>query len=427
MIVLHNKKDCCGCHACVQKCPRRCIEMREDEEGFLYPYINLSICVECGLCEKVCPVINQSESKKPLEVYAAKNSNEQIRFVSSSGGIFTILAESILRKGGVVFGARFNEKWDVIHSYAETIDEVAAFRGSKYVQSCIGNSYQQVKMFLDQGREVLFSGTPCQIAGLRLYLQKKYENLTTVDFICHGVPSPGVFRRYLNEEIEKFARQGAGKNTVLSHPIHSIPERDTLSVQEEICVEGISFRDKTKGWKKYSFALILSKALAAGEKNSVLLSYTLNENVFMRGFLHDLYLRPSCYDCPSKQLKSGSDLTLGDYWGIASLMRELDDDLGISAVTVNTRKGLCWVDRLRVDAKFYIASYEDLCRKNSAFISSASIPGKRAKFFIEDGHTFHEKIACLCRPTLKERILQIIRVVLGDKGIILLKRMFGNL
>ena len=200
MIQLMHKEDCCGCSACVQICPRHCIEMKENLEGFLYPLVDSHSCIECHLCEKVCPVLNQNDSIRPLKVCATKNPDEQIRMKSSSGGVFSILAESVIAAGGVVFGAGFNEHWAVVHSYTETKEGLSAFRMSKYLQSVVGNTYKEVQAFLKQGRLVLYSGTPCQIAGLKLFLRKDYDNLLTVDFICHGVPSPGVFRWYLTEE-----------------------------------------------------------------------------------------------------------------------------------------------------------------------------------------------------------------------------------
>lgn len=216
MISILDKKKCCGCSACAQRCPKHCIKMIEDSEGFLYPKVDGDTCIDCGLCERVCPIQNPGEDRVPLAVYAAKNPNEVIRRQSSSGGIFTILAEQIIDEGGVVFGAAFNDKWEVEHSYVENKEQLVKFRGSKYVQSKIGESYKDAKSFLKEGRRVLFSGTPCQIAALKKYLRKNYENLFTVDFICHGVPSPGVFRTYLQEEINiESVRQGGGKNTVL--------------------------------------------------------------------------------------------------------------------------------------------------------------------------------------------------------------------
>lgn len=201
MIEIKDKSQCCGCNACVQRCPKQCIAMCEDEEGFLYPEVDEAICIDCGLCENVCPVINQADARIPLQVYAAKNTDEKIRMHSSSGGVFSILAEQTIKQGGVVFGARFDENWEVKHDYTETIDGVSVFRGSKYVQSKTGDTFKQAEQFLKQNRKVLFSGTPCQIVALKRYLKKEYENLLLVDFICHGVPSLGVWRKYLKQVI----------------------------------------------------------------------------------------------------------------------------------------------------------------------------------------------------------------------------------
>jgi coenzyme F420-reducing hydrogenase beta subunit len=176
--------------------------MLEDREGFLYPEVDSERCCDCGLCGKVCPVINRREAGKPLYVYAAKNRDEKIRRQSSSGGIFTLLAEKVLDENGVIFGARFDGKWEVTHGYIEEKEELGFFRGSKYVQSRTGESYLQAQEFLEKGRKVLFSGTPCQISGLRLFLGKEYDNLLTVDVVCHGVPSPLVWRMYLNQLVD---------------------------------------------------------------------------------------------------------------------------------------------------------------------------------------------------------------------------------
>lgn len=244
MIEIKNKKDCCGCHACVSVCAKHCITMQTDSEGFLYPVVDKDSCTDCGLCEKVCPVIHQSAPVGPQATYIAINRDEGIRLQSSSGGIFSLLAEKIISEGGVVFGARFDENWDVVHAWTDTIEGIAPFRSSKYVQSRIGNTYREARAFLQQGRKVLFSGTPCQIAGLKKYLRKEYDNLLTVDFICHGVPSAGVWQRYLSELREELrAERGVGKNTV------------PLSMDELPVITGISFRDKTNGWKKIGFLL----------------------------------------------------------------------------------------------------------------------------------------------------------------------------
>lgn len=324
MIHIDDKKDCCGCEACAQCCPKRCISMQEDGEGFLYPRVDHSLCIDCGLCEKVCSVLHQDTPSEPLTVYAAKNPDDEVRRASSSGGIFTLLAESVLAENGVVFGARFDKDWNVVHDYTESKKGLGAFRGSKYVQSRTGETFNQAERFLKAGRKVLFSGTPCQIMGLKRYLRKEYDNLLTVDFVCHGVPSPLVWRKYIEETL---VRQ--------DEKIQFRPTLNHLFSDEMPLIEGISFRDKCLGWKKFSFALTLSKVTTAGEKNTVSLSSIFYDNAYMQAFLANLTLRPSCHACPAKCGRSGSDVTLGDFWGIEKIAPELDDDRGCSLLIIN--------------------------------------------------------------------------------------------
>ena len=358
----------------MQCCPKHCISMHEDNEGFLYPQIDKSSCIDCGLCEKVCPVIHQDEPTEPLSNYIAINPNEEIRQKSSSGGIFTLLAEKITAEGGVVFGARFDENWDVVHAWTDTIEGLAPFRGSKYVQSRIGNTYKETKDFLQQGRKVLFSGTPCQIAGLKKYLRKEYDNLLTVDFICHGVPSPGVWRRYLSELRESLhAERGDGKKSFSS------------SIDELPVITGISFRDKSDGWKKYGFCLRYDASKAAenmvsasaiNEKKVFLQPYP--ENPFMQGFLADIYLRPSCYNCPDKSGRSSSDITIADAWGMDNFAQEHDDDKGACYVLINTDRGRCAMSTL--EFKQLDVDFELIKRHNPAWMNS-SLPHRKRKLF----------------------------------------------
>ena len=242
MIKIYDKQNCCGCTACVQRCPKHCISLKEDEEGFLYPLVDESVCIDCGLCENVCPVLNQKSEKQPLLQYAAKIKNQNIRMNSSSGGIFSLLAESVIEGEGAVFGARFNDVWNVVHDFTDTKEGLSSFRGSKYVQSYIGDSFLQAERILKSGRLVMFTGTSCQIRGLKLFLRKDYPNLLTVDFICHGVPSPKVWKKYLNGILYKSARMVTKKHAVLSKTYPTITS--------------IEFRDKTlQGWKKFSFVV----------------------------------------------------------------------------------------------------------------------------------------------------------------------------
>jgi len=417
MIKLEDKKNCCGCTACVQRCPKRCISLKEDLEGFLYPSINVDLCVDCGVCEKVCPIINQNEPRIPLNVYAAKNSDETIRKNSTSGGIFTLLAEYVIDNNGVVFGCGWNTSWEPAHQYTETKEGLSSFRGSKYVQSIVGDTYHQAEYFLKQNRLVLYSGTPCQIAALKLYLRKEYDNLLTIDFICHGVPSPGVFRWYIGEEIQKLVDSSIVGSSSYSS-ISSYPKPNVLAESFGYTIENIRFRDKRKGWKKYSFTLDVSKETIKGSKEVFSVSYTLKKHVFLRAFLHDLILRPSCYKCPSKGGRSLSDITLGDYWGIYSIKPKLDDDMGVSAVTVNSDRGKQVLHTLRVD--LYEVPYWDLCYKNPALLQSTVEPSTRKLFWDDEESCFHTKVRKYCRVSLKQlikrNIIDFMFFLLGNEN-----------
>ena len=350
--------------------------MQSDEEGFLYPIVDTQKCIDCGLCENVCPIINRGKSRSPINVFAAKNNNEEIRIKSSSGGIFTLLAEKIIIEGGVVFGAKFDKNWDVKHGYTETIEGLAAFRGSKYVQSQIEDNYQKAEKFLKQGRKVLFSGTPCQIAGLKCFLRKEYENLTTIDFICHGVPSPGVWRKYLKETVIHMCE----KKTALPG---SISKRNTH-------IESISFRDKNLGWKKYSFTLTLSITSNNGIKNTVLLQSSKYKNPFLIGFLRDLYLRPSCHQCPAKEFNSGSDVTIADFWGINKYMKNQNDHKGHSLIFIHNQNLQLPTNNMWSSA----VDINDIC-KNNIVIYRSAIPHKNRTAFFSSFRNGSEKITNL--------------------------------
>lgn len=399
MIEITDKKNCCGCSACVQACPVKCISLIEDEEGFSYPHVNKEKCIECGLCEKICPFINQAEEKKPLKVLAAKNPDEEIRLKSSSGGIFSMLAECIIEEKGVVFGVCFDENWQPVFDYSEDFEGIAKFRGSKYVQASVGTAYYDARKFLKQGRKVLFSGTPCQIAGLNRFLKEKYDNLYTVDVVCHGVPSPLVWRQYI-KEITKMPdrREGDGKNTVLS---------DSKDIPVII---GIDFRDKMLGWKKFSFVVRMKSAV--GGQNSVLLSDMHRENLYMRAFLSDLILRPSCYHCQVKSGCSGADITLGDFWGIQEIMPDFDDDKGVNAVILNTVKGRDLYKTIQVDDRE--VSIENVIKYNPAYTQSAKFNNKRDCFFHDQDSLFiKQKKYFSNKGKIFRYLLKILKIVLN--------------
>lgn len=378
MITIQHKEDCCGCSACVQRCPKQCISMAEDEEGFLYPQVDTSKCVDCHLCEKVCPVINQDEARTPLKVYAAKNSDDEIRLKSSSGGIFTLLAEQTIKDGGVVFGARYDTEWNVIHDYTETIEGLSAFRGSKYVQSNINRSFFEVKTFLESGRNVLFSGTPCQVAGLKLFLRKNYDNLLTLEIVCHGVPSRNVWRNYLKELID---------------------------LKKISNIKSINFRDKKYGWNGYNFSITYIKK----KGKLVTLSMPHGENSFYRGFLNHLYVRPSCYQCPAKSGRSKADITIADFWGIDKLYPSLDGNRGYSIVCANTDKGLSYV--LELCDTTYEMPYCEVVKYNPALIKSIKHNALSNKFWLSDAGVI-KTVERLCGDSfilkLKKKISRLL-------------------
>lgn len=412
MINITDKKNCCGCSACVQRCPKHCISLVEDNEGFLYPAADDNVCIDCGLCEKVCPLLNPKEKRQPRQVLAVKSRNEEERLKSSSGGVFIALAREVINKGGVVFGAVFDDAWEVYHVYAECIEDVYPMMGSKYLQSRIGNTFKEAEKFLRQGREVLFSGSPCQIAGLRSFLRfKDYPNLLAVDFLCHGVPSPGVWRQYLAETYSGYKntdksrlQAGVGKNTVL------------LSMNKTSRIEGIAFRDKSSGWKKYRFVVRGKSSDKAGH-NTVLSSDIHYDNIYMRGFLSDIYLRPSCYDCRCKNGANHSDLTIADYWGARVTDQDFDDDKGLGLVLLNSDKGKTYFDSSDMETREITLEKAHLC--NGGFNEHTVPHPKRDRFYqlIASGDSVCQAISkCLHVPLcrrLRRKVKRIVRRVLG--------------
>lgn len=408
MIHITDKKNCCGCSACVQRCPKQCIRLEEDTEGFLYPQVDEETCIKCGLCEKVCPILNQTDKLSVLEVLAVKNPNDEERMNSSSGGVFLPLAREVINQGGVVFGAVYDESWEVHHVYAEKIEDVYPMMGSKYLQSKIGNSFKDAERFLKQGREVLFVGSPCQIAGLRTYLRnKQYSNLLAVDFLCHGVPSPGVWRRYLAETYGGYdakeqsrLQATAGKNSVLLSSLNATSP-----------IGDIKFRDKREsGWKKYRF-VVRQKSASKADQNTVLSSDIHYDNPFMRGFLSDIYLRPSCYACKCKNGVNHSDMTIADFWGINQIAPEFDDDKGVGLVLLNTKKGEEYFSRLPMD--MMPSNLEKAHYYNGGFNEHTKAHPKRDQFFflIENGKSIKAAVDICLRLPFKQRVVRVVKKI----------------
>lgn len=334
--------------------------MQPDGEGFSYPQVDLARCVHCGLCEKICPVLHPPFFAPSPAAYAAKLKDASVRQKSSSGGIFFALAKPILEAGGVVFGAGFDENWNVCHQYAETEEALDKLRRSKYVQSDIGQTFKQAQYFLEQGRLVLFTGTPCQVAGLKNYLGKEYERLLTADIICHGVPSPAVWQKFLQENFSSSL------------------------------IKAIDFRDKSISWdssylsvtcqnKKYPslpFYLRPLRKLFFAQKAFLFRSF------FKLHFgISNLYERPSCHACRFKGQHRAADITMGDLWGIAEICPKQYDKNGVSVLLVNTHKGQRAVEEAQGLLLYTEVPLEKVLQHNPYYAASVEASAQRSAFF----------------------------------------------
>ena len=336
-----EQKKCTGCFACVNACPKQCIHMEENNEGFWYPVIDQDKCVDCGMCKKVCMVEAKADKSFEKKAYAMSNKDDEIRIKSSSGGVFTLLAEYIIAHGGVVYGAAFDDCYAVKHIRIQKESDIAKLRTSKYVQSRIGNCYKSIKDDLNNVIQVLFTGTPCQIAGLKGFLGKDYSSLWCQDIMCHGVPSPKLWKKYL-EELQP------GK------------------------ISNISFRDKTVSWSQFSVKI-------EGDKENI--CDVFYNNVYMKLFLADIALRDSCAHCNCKELNYFSDLTLADFWGLDKSYPEYDDCKGVSLVIVNTHKGIELLDSISDKANMFEVDIDKSLAGNIPAITNTQHHKNRNKFF----------------------------------------------
>lgn len=338
-----NKAVCCGCTACEQICPADAIHMEKDMEGFLYPVLDRQKCVECDQCSEVCPMENSAEQDEMIEAFAAVHVDEDVLRTSSSGGVFTAIAEGILDAGGCVFGAVL-ENNKVVHHMAETKDELAAMRGSKYVQSELGNTLRQVQECLCAGKMVLFSGTPCQCAATRRLAGDAQEKLLTVDVVCHGVPSPAVFADYIQWLSE----------------VHRSP------------IQFLGFRAKQKN----RMGVIETYQTRNGVK-----MHPAYDSRYLTGFLRGYFFRPSCYECPYATILRSSDMTICDFWGCERYHPQLDTLKGISGVIVNTPKGQDWLARASGALRLTPTTVEKIAAGNANLQHPTPKPQERDKFY----------------------------------------------
>ena len=367
-----KKQECCGCSACSQICPQKCISMIEDREGFSYPEVDIDKCIGCSLCEKACPII----AKKNIDIQNAEceeckehlpqtiggwHKNEDIRYESSSGGAFTLFAEYILKQErGVVYGAALNEKMHTEHIGVERMEDLFKLKGSKYVQSDIAGVYKEIKEQLMNDRKVMFVGTPCQCAGLHSFLRedsainidaKRYDNLYICDFICHGVPSPKVFRSYINYLEEKY--------------------NDKITT--------FRFRNKDKGWNSTGFQMGTYIGFQSiGNKRFT----PAFRDAYMNGFSDNIYLRPSCYSCEFKCLpKYYADITIADFWGVKKVYPELYDGKGTSLVLLHNEHAKELFNRVKDNFFYKEIDFNAAIKKNKSLLKPANENANRNSFF----------------------------------------------
>ena len=385
MIELAPKNLCSGCAACRVVCPKDAISMVADEEGFLCPTIDPTRCVSCGKCRKACPVLVRGDVREPLSVYALIANDEDLRRASSSGGAFSLFAREILQKGGVVFGAAWDyETLSVKMVAARNEDELSALRGSKYVQADVGDVYRQVARELKEGRPVLFSGTPCQVAALNRVVGDAKERLLTVEVICHGTPSPLAFRKYAEQR-----ERAVGKK-----------------------ISRIFSRSKNCSWKRFAISVSF-------HDTDIAYLCPQDKDPFLRGFLSELYNRWSCHACAVRELRSGADLTIADYWEVDQKFPDMDDNRGTSQVLVNTEKGRAAFDAIRPFCRVRESDYVDVKRVNASVYLSAPPHRRCTAFFREVNETddFDALVTRLLRPTLVRRLRHLVGNILRSLGL----------
>lgn len=366
------KHECCGCSACVSVCPRSCISMVADSEGFFYPSVNASECINCHLCTNVCPALAQLTDIKPQGVFASHNIDNNIVKISSSGGVFSVLAKHVISKKGMVYGAEYDEMMNVVFSTADTEEKTNKIRGSKYVQARINDCFKDVRLKLQQDVDVLFTGTPCQVAGLKSFLRKPYENLFTMEVVCHGVPSEKVWQKHLQVIKAKHLDNRNVKNVV--------------------------FRYKEEDWRSYK--------ICYSTQDGASYLTVRGDDAYFRGFVRCLYTRPSCEMCLYKNGASGADLTVGDLWGVERILKDGGNSLGESLVIANTEKGM---KLLRQNAELLSMKAIDLADAkpyNEGLLEHALPHRNRNSFFqmIDATEDIDALIDGMLKPNVSERL-----------------------
>lgn len=386
MIQIKNKVDCCGCNACGDICGKQAISFKTDNEGFWYPEVDMEKCVDCGLCEKVCPIINVKGLKKndlPQSIcYAAEHKNIEVVFDSTSGGLFSALADIMYKSDGYVGGAIFNDDFSVRQYISNDKKDLPKLRSSKYLQSHLDGFYNQVRDLLRAGEKVLVCGSPCQMAALRAFLRKDCENLIIADYICRGINSPKVWRKYLDSYEERYGSK----------------------------VVYCKAKSKEYGWRNLTQKVILESGKAYYE--------TKTQSNFTKGYLKTgVYCRPSCYDCKFKGYPRISDITLADFWGIEKVDKSLEKNLGTSLVMINSKKGEAYFEKVKKRINYVPVPFDSIEAGNRSLNLSVDPPKiNREEFFSDlDKMTFlqiAEKYISPSKVSKKTRIKFILKNIL---------------
>lgn len=362
MIQIIDKSKCCGCNACGDICPKGAITFKTDIEGFWYPEVNMERCIDCGLCEIACPELHVDELKKndyekPVTI-AAINKNMRVRWDSTSGGAFSALADVMYKQGGYVSGAVYNKDFSVRNLISNNPDDLVRLRSSKYLQSCAEGLYKETRDLLRKGEKVLACGTPCQMAALRSFLHKDYDNLIIIDFICRGVNSPKVYRKYL----DSLERKYGGK------------------------VLYVKAKNKELGWRNLTRKVVF-------DNGNVYYGVRMDDD-FRRGYHTNVFCRPSCYVCQYKGFPRIADITIADYWGIEKVDKNLDNNIGTSMILLNSKKGEVYFELVKDKLEWEYTQFESILPGNSALekpIEPAKI--NRAQFFEDlDKGTFDDVV-----------------------------------
>jgi coenzyme F420-reducing hydrogenase beta subunit len=341
MIEIKDKAKCCGCTACVSICPKNCIEMESDFEGFLYPKVNEDICIDCGMCERVCPILNKKEACKfALQSYVVRTKEYSVLLASTSGGFITPLAEWVVNCGGVMCGAVYDNNFYVSH---EIIGEgYSRLQGSKYVQSNLNDCFLHIKEHLEYNQMVCFIGTTCQVYGLKSYLGKDYINLLTVDLVCHGVPSPKLWDKYLEFQKNKYRSD----------------------------ITEVSFRNKTYGYHSGTMKIKFS--------NGKVYYGSARVDPMLKSFFTEIASRPSCYKCNFKTVNRCSDFTIYDCWHAAQLVKGIkDDDKGYTNLVVQSKKGLEVLKEISDRYEIYQTDTDRAIELDGSMVCHSAIPHQK--------------------------------------------------